>query len=906
MLYNFTLFKFNIFNMKKVIILFSIFLFPIIVYSQGGEGDSVSLKRERWMVGQRMFPSSQIPPDGLTKAIDQRDKLRQQQGFFVQHQKNGSSASIFPIWSSLGPTPGNYGGFHISGRCNFVKYDPVNPNIIYLGTANGGLWKSFDNGTTWIPLTDTLKSLSSGAIEIDGVNNIIYYGTGELNYFTYCYYGYGLYKSTDRGLSFHNTIGLPSPCYIGAIAIKPNERNVVLAAVGSNYVNIQWKAGLYKSTDYGETWTRIVPPSNVQGRTCTDIAFSPDGSKVYIVGPPNLNSPYPYDNGVGFQISNDGGISFSQVDNRVSLQGNSRITLCNANNGNRIYIITSYYDHNCPGYPDDYLIWEYIYRSDDGGNTFTPVWRKTVCTCPHDPNYSCDIGNYQPWYNLFIKVNPDNPDLLYWGTTSIWRSTNGGSSSTFIGGYGTNIHPDFHGLDCYPGDQSKIAIVSDGGVYSSLNKGDSWSNLNSTLSVTQFYSVSADPTNLDNILGGTQDNALQKKLPNFSHEWSSNNGVDGEIGTVTFNPLNPGRVLAQVANTGGLYYSSNGGDVFVTSTVLSNISWILPIIWHPTNPNIVYTAGYLPTGSRQIILISQDDGVNWNPIPSDFPNGPTVEQMAISTTNPSEMFASIGSFAFWPWSWSYQALYKSINGGTNWVNLNIMEDQNPKIPNRYISRIAVDPVNESDIFITLSGFGSGHVWRSVDGGILWKDFSGDLPDVPVNDIVLFNNPNTGMPNCIIATDCGVFVTYDISHGKWYELGPGLPNSIAMKLDYKQTSPILRVATHGRGIWEINLAAAKTNGNNLNNEPKRYFLYQNIPNPFNPKTRIQYDVPKDVDVTIKVYDVVGKEVASLVDNVFKKAGSYFAEWNASNNSSGVYFYKLNAGDFVNVKRMVLIK
>jgi hypothetical protein len=246
-----------------------------------------------------------------------------------------------------------------------------------------------------------------------------------------------------------------------------------------------------------------------------------------------------------------------------------------------------------------------------------------------------------------------------------------------------------------------------------------------------------------------------------------------------------------------------------------------------------------------------------------------------------------------------------VNGGVNWTNLNVMQDDNPKIPKRYISKIGINPLNENDIFITLSGFGGGHVWRSIDGGSIWKDFSGNLPDVPVNDIVVFNDQVTGAPNCVLATDCGVFISMDLPYGLWWEVAPGLPNSIAMNLDYQTNTGLLRVATHGRGIWEVNLAAVGPRGINSGKINKRYFLYQNYPNPFNPTTRIKFEIPADESVSLEIFDITGKEIDQLI-NGFKKAGMYSVVWDASKFSSGVYFYKLQAGDFVTVKRLVLIR
>lgn len=338
--------------MKKLI--FSIFaiLLPLCAYSQNPEGDSISPRRDRWLMNQRTFPTRNIPKFGYINAIRHRDRLRQTQGYFIRHGHDGPFG-----WTTLGPTPGHYSGYDISGRCSFVKYDSQYPNNVYLGSACGGLWKSIDYGNSWMPLTDDFKSLSSGAIAIDEVNNRIYYGTGEFKYFTYAYYGYYLYISTNGGLTFDQTAqGLPFPCYIAAIAIKPNERNVLLAAVGTNYANPINDAGLYRSEDYGLNWTRIVPGGQDQpGLVCTDVAFSPDGSKAYIAGPQNVSSQDPWENGVAYRVSYDGGQTFQLKNGSVFPEGRTRISVCK-NDGSKIYVITCRRLFNCQQ-QQDYELW---------------------------------------------------------------------------------------------------------------------------------------------------------------------------------------------------------------------------------------------------------------------------------------------------------------------------------------------------------------------------------------------------------------------------------------------------------------------------------------------------------------------------------------------------------------------
>lgn len=510
------------------------------------------------------------------------------------------------------------------------------------------------------------------------------------------------------------------------------------------------------------------------------------------------------------------------------------------------------------------------------------------------------MHNYQPWYNLLIKVHPNNPNIAYWGTTSLWRTLNGGSTVDYIAGYTGSVHPDFHDIDFYPNDQNKIIVVSDGGVYRSDNQGNSWTNLNSTLTITQFYSVSADPQNADNVLGGTQDNGLQKKYSNYSHEWSAI--VGGDFGTVTFNPHNSNYVLGKINNYATVYLSTDNGNNFPIQTTIEFTAWLMPIVWHPTSENIAYTAGKL-SGQDPGILRSTNYGASWLKISQNFPTDRVVEKIAISKTNPSILFASTGHYDFWPSWWSEERLYRSTDGGQNWTDLQIMVGNPPKIPKRYISSIAVNPTDENEVFLTVSVFGSGHVWRSQDRGNNWTDISGNIPEVPINDLIVYVNPGTGEINCIAATDIGVFITTDM--GTWIEVGEGLPNSIALDIELHENSQILRTATHGRGVWEINLSG--TGGDLKTSIPiNRFYLYNNDPNPFNPLTKIRFQLPTDINVTVKVYDIIGREVATLVNNEFKKAGIHTTEWDASNNASGVYFYRLIAGCYIDTKRMILVK
>ncbi|MGH2574625.1 MAG: WD40/YVTN/BNR-like repeat-containing protein [Ignavibacteria bacterium] len=241
--------------MKRMILALILFI-PCFVYSQSG-WDTIQNQRSKWFIGQRKYPVDSIPQDAYVKAIKYRDSLRTIQGY---------QYPVPDFWITVGPMPAGF-FVPVSGRITDVKYDPNNPSIIYLGGAVGGVWKTTNGGVNWLPKTDFLPSLSSGAIAIDKNNtNIIYYGTGEgSDAFVYLYLGAGLFKSTNGGQTWNDGItisGFPKRTKFFELVIKPDNSNIIFAALNS---------GLYRSTNAGIDWSVV---SGTNGLQVTDIAFS--------------------------------------------------------------------------------------------------------------------------------------------------------------------------------------------------------------------------------------------------------------------------------------------------------------------------------------------------------------------------------------------------------------------------------------------------------------------------------------------------------------------------------------------------------------------------------------------------------------------------------------------------------
>lgn len=817
--------------MKKIIFILLLFIFVGGIYSQDlyipnnpyDKADELTksrnaFKRERWFYEQRMYPFNYIPADAYEKAYRQREQLRQKNGFYFDN-------SVY--WFNIGPTPGTYPGYgNISSRITSIRIDPVNPNIIYLGGAFGGVWKSTDGGFNWVSKTHDEVSLSTGSIAIDPTNtNVIYYGTGEATYSGASYYGRGLLKSTNGGDTWTNyTTGLPSLTYFSRIVIRPNHNNELLAALGNN--------GLYRSTNFGVSWTQLVST-----RT-DDVVFSPTGDTAYSIG------------SGGFRISFDGGATFTLYNVGIGSFGTrSHVAICKAQ-PNVLYI--SIYANSA------ITVW----KSTDAGFNFSQIASGT------------DFNGSQAWYDFYMHVNPFDPNIAYVGSIDIWRTTNGGQSfQNITNGYSNGyVHVDQHNMDFHPTDPNKLYAVNDGGVWVSTDKGNTFTNLNSTLTLTQFYRIAAEPNNAAHILGGTQDNGTQQTFGTIN--WAGAFGGDG--GDVCFQSQNNQYILGETQNN-GVRRSTNGGQSFTSATngLSGSGAWVGPLLSHPDSAGIFYTA-------RQAVFKTTNNAASWFSI-STGTSG-TIREMAISKSDPKVIYATSGS-----------TIYRSTDGGYTFTNVT------SGTPSRTITSINIHPDSSNVAIVTFSGFGAGKIYKTTNTGNSWFNVSGDLPDSPTND-GMFYYPGFATSILLVAMDIGVFMSSNYGTN-WIELAQGLPNTVAIHLDYNQLSGKLRIGTHGRGVYELSGAL-----NLLSNKagiPDNYFLSQNYPNPFNPNTKIQFSIPKSEFVTLSVYDILGREVKNLVNKKLD-AGNYEINFTAENLPSGVYLYKIIAGNYTESKKMLLVK
>jgi photosystem II stability/assembly factor-like uncharacterized protein len=805
---------------------------------------------------KRTFPFYKADPDAHIIAMEKGNVMR----------KLSESDNSIPSWEFAGP-------LNIGGRVSDLEYDPNNPNIVYAGAATGGVFKSTDGGLTFFSVFDDLAVLPIGDIAVDPINsNIIYAGTGEANGGHNNFAGGGIYKSTNGGQSWESK-GLQKTVSIGRIVISPVDPLKIYAAAVGSYFGPNPDRGIYRSDNGGNSWTKILFVTDSTG--AIDIAMDQ-------VNPDNLlaamwqRTRYP----------NGGSLSGVTSGIYKSTNGGNNWTALGAANGlpnpltanaGRIGISISRSNPNVAyALYNNNTTYLGFFKTINGGLNWTNA----------NPNGTLQDGfSTFSWYFGNVRVHPANPDIVYVLDFEIMKSTNSGT--TWVSQTTGDIHVDNHALAFKPGDPNVIIEGNDGGIFNSANSGNSWSKVEA-LPFTQFYEIGLDKINPQRLYGGTQDNGTNRTTTGALNDWESIYGGDGFYVVVDF--TNPNVIYAESQN-GGLGKSINGGVSFsgATSGISSSekTNWSTPVIMDPNNNNILYY------GTNKVYRTT-NGADSWTAVSPDLTNGNqtrlgSVTTIAVAPSNSNVIIAGTDDANVWITS----------NNGSNWTKVS------SSLPYRWITRVAVDPVNENIAYVTYNGLKwkdpQPHIFRTTNKGASWTDISSNLPDAPVNAFAI----DPTRPNVLFAgSDVGAYVSFNTGQ-TWQFLGQGLPMVSVYDLKVHPTANYLAAGTHGRSMYKIDLAQVVGISSGSENTAADYSLGQNYPNPFNPSTVISYSLNKSGNVSLKIFDLLGKEVMTLVDKK-QNAGNYKISFDGKNLSSGIYFYSLNVNNFKDTKRMLLVK
>jgi len=826
--------------------------------SVGNTAEEEKEKPNYWFYMQRSYPQDKINYDAWREAVANSEVMRQ-----TAPQSRSS-------WQEAGPT-------NIGGRITTIAASASNPNFIFAGAADGGVWRSTNSGVNWQSVFDFNSTLSIGAIAVDPMNaDVAYVGTGEANSSGDSYPGNGIFKTLDGGLSWQN-MGLQDSYYIGRIAINPqNIQQIFVAATGLLFGK-NLERGIYRSNDGGQNWQQVLFVSD--STAGIDVVIDPSSpNKVYAAMWERIRYPYERRAGgvtSGIYKSADGGDNWTLLSGGLPAPSATigRIGLAIApTNPNVLYAI--YADH--PGYFDG------IFKTTDSGNSWSQV---------NDGGLGNLYSNFG-WYFGNIYVDPNNENTVYALGLAIYKSTSGGNSWGSITG---GIHVDQHAIWVDPTNSNHLVIGNDGGIFISQNGGSSFSKV-LNLPITQFYAATVDYNNPQRLYGGTQDNGTMRTLTGQLDDWSIFYGGDGFY--VIIEPNNSNVIYAE-SQYGGLGKSTNGGSNFNNATNGINGSdrtnWMTPVVMDPNDSNILYY------GTYRVYKTTNGAGF-WSPVSSDLSNGPysgglnfgTITTIAVASTNSNVVYAGTDDGNVWI----------SEDGGGTW---NFISGQ---LPTHWVTYITVDPANDSTAVVSFSGYKMnqyvGHIFRTVDRGQNWVDISANLPQAPVNKVVI----DPDFPGIYYAaSDVGVFFTSD-SGNIWSMLAQNLPASVIMDLVFHQPTRTLVSATHGRSMYKIEVG----NVVDIDTAPMpviaNFNLISTYPNPFNSQIAIKFRLNKSLPIEVVIFDVLGRKVKLIKKGTLSPA-EYLVKWNGIDDtgnsvSSGKYLVLIKAGNQQLTKSITYVK
>ena len=531
---------------------------------------------EDWFITQRVTHGG-IPVGALERASAQAAALTLATGATTP-------------WQFVGPT-------NIGGRVVDIAVDPVVPDTIYVAAATGGVWKSTDRGALFTSIWPATNPQAMGALVITS-NGTLFAGTGEANPGggSITYGGSGVYRSVDRGATWQ-LVGLTNSHTIGRLAVDPTDPQHIFAAAAGDLYNHGGERGVYKSTDGGSTWTQVLAGDN-DTTGAVDLAIDPiNPNRVFAAMWDHLREPdlRTYGGvGSGVYRSTDGGSTWQRLTNGLpgpaATIGRIGVALA-ASNPQRVYAIVNQTSGPFQGF----------YRSDDGGNSWTNL----------SPNSTLSgaQSSYGWWFGR-VWVDPLDQAHVFAAGVTLCESQNSGVSFTGQSG----PHADDHAMAWDLRVPSRVYLGNDGGTYRSDVNG---SNNQWTAAIsqpfTQFYSVDVSEQDGSRIVGGAQDNGVNRSYGGTS--WNSYVGGDGEEALI--DPVDQNMVYG-CSQYGSCVRSTNGGTStidFTSATVSSRRNWFTPVQFDPGNPAVLYYAG-------DRVNRSANHGVNWSVISPDLTGGP--------------------------------------------------------------------------------------------------------------------------------------------------------------------------------------------------------------------------------------------------------------------------------------------
>ncbi|HEX9892131.1 MAG TPA: glycosyl hydrolase [Actinomycetota bacterium] len=709
---------------------------------------------DEWMLLQRSTQDD-IPANAFERAVKQMKAV-------AAETAETDPEVAEKEWELVGPS-------NIGGRLVDVAVDPTLADTVYAAAATGGVWKSTDAGSTFAPIWPSDLTQSMGALAISS-NGTLFAGTGEANNGggSIVYGGTGIYRSKDRGVTWEH-VGLPDSGAIGRIAVDPTNPNRIFVASRGDLFRPGGDRGLYRSLDGGDTWTKVLAGANeITG--AVDVAIDPvNPQNVYAAMWETIRMPElrVYGGmGSGLYRSQDGGATWTRLENGLpaASQAIGRIGVAVApSTPNRLYAIVIETDGDFLGF----------YISLDFGSTWTVI--------PTATSTSMSQSTFGWWFGR-VWVDPVNPNHVWVAGVSLVSSLNAG----LVWASAPGVHADQHAMAWDPKVTGRVYLGNDGGFYRSDTNGlGTWTKATYE-PYTQFYSVDVSQQDPSRYTGGTQDNGCLR-----SFDGAAMNSFGCGDGLQTLINYNNHTIYYGCSQYGSC--NKQGGGSF-GSTTSNRRGWFTPVEFDPNDPNIMYYAGNRLNRTTQ-------GGGTWTAISPDLTGGPppdlrypnygTIQTIAPAKTDGNRIYVGTDDGRIW----------STPDLGQTWIRA-----EDPTLPERWVTRIAVDPADEDLAYATFSGFRSGsdtaHVFRTRDGAATWEDISGNLPNAPVNDVVILGGA------LVVATDVGVYVSRDAEEDEegrhWLKVGDDPPLAPITDMRVHAATNTLYAASFGRGIYRVEL------------------------------------------------------------------------------------------------------
>ncbi|MGN6729030.1 MAG: WD40/YVTN/BNR-like repeat-containing protein [Rhodanobacteraceae bacterium] len=689
----------------------------------------------------------------------------------------------------------NLGPSVSGGRVSTVTGIPGKPDIYYVGTAGGGLWKTTDDGIKWKNIFEHEGSASIGAVALVPSNDkAIWVGTGEANPRNDVLVGHGVYYSADDGKTWQFK-GLADAGLISKIIVDPNNADTVYVAVQGNPWKPSETRGVFMTTDAGKTWNKVLYVNDTTG--ASDIAMDPSNPNVLYAGMwTEQRKPWTQVNGStdgGIWRSQDGGKTWNKLGNGLPTRdATDRVNIAIAPSApDTIYALMP--TQKC-------MLW----GSTDGGD-----------------KWDCVSNNHELAVRMFyfsaMAVAPDNPKTIYFSSFNLMKSTDGGKTAKVID---RGVHVDHHAIWVDPKNPKRLIQGNDGGAFESVDGGKSWRSFNN-MPIEEFYTVAISNTVPFGVCGGIQDDNAACGPSNslagsgiWGADWWNPSGGDGTY--VVPAPSDPTIVYAASQNGSTSRIDMHDMTRHYVRPVMEDMSdtpiskldyrfnWASPIAVSATDPNTLYLGA-------NVVFKSTDGGANWQTISNDLTrnlkehqpvagdpvfhdissaeNTDTILSISLAPTDPNVIWVGTDDGLVWV----------SKDGGANWTNVSTGLPQAVSLGRIY--QIGVSPFAAGTAYLAVDGHMLGdehpYVLKTTDFGAHWQGISNGLPD-NYAAVVVREDPNRkGL--LALGTMRGLYLSFD-DGAHWEPMTGNLPTMAVWDIKFTKSPHDLVMATHGRGLW----------------------------------------------------------------------------------------------------------